>query len=734
MITSAAGVQHVRKSIRGYRCLRCGSKFPQRKVALRHRCSTPESRGSDDRSSSSDEDAVQFSETRSQRAAPNDENAHPGGADYDFEGGYDHHDEQHEDEQLAASSSSSSSNSDTDDQRGQLREDSDCSSTTDAANEPPGSEASNSDSDSQSDSEASMARRHNSSRQPTGVGQPPRLADLHIKEGWTIREGAEVLYNANAADSPYYPFANYTEAIAFLLIHKHQLSRSVITDMISTFSQGWRGSAEAAAARSESSSIHHFHPQHMPRNAAHFMQRYRRFLPQRLMPMVEQTVQDKEGRDTKVLHFPVSLLLQRLLLSHHSSRLLTQCAQAHTLTAAEARSNMLSSRHLTALPTEPADSRMRSPAHGQSSRRCCFQIVEHIIAAVSKQRIYIGDVVECHMCTPAQQHTGAQSSTGFAVVRAIFWCEQQARLLVTVSDLLLVSKHPQLRRAKQQRPAQPGTVAVYENVDQASERNIQLTSVLRLAIEEVSVQGYVRHTRESAYNEERMFAASSNSNSNGTSSSSSSKRSSTAAALPLEHVDELQVRKPFDLRAADVYHPAAGQMTAAVSLGIHSDKFSVTQMAYTNTPLCATYWQPMLMDSAELRKRSTMLVGGFGSPELHWQTDTAIHVDCVWDLERGVLADVRMPDGTVMQVSYMHACNAFCIHKGHICVHASITCAHMYACIYYMCVHAVGTCVHTDLITHPALYICMHAVHVTYVSSVHNTGCVLASWLGSRHS
>ena len=388
------------------------------------------------------------------------------------------------------------------------------------------------------------------------------------------------------------------------------------------------------------------------------MAKHRKFLP--LLPMVEQTVKDKEGLDTRVLHFPISVILQRLLLSQHHSRLLTGTQQAHVLTTAEAAANALGGPHLTALPTQPADGRMRGPVHGQSSRRSPFMAPEHVLAA-NKDPVYIGDLVEVR---PMQ----AQEQLAFARVRAMFWSDAQQQLLISISDLLRVSEHSQLRRSKPP-PAPPrDTVAMYENTDRDSERDVTADHILRhiWSMDDnedyPAVVGYVRFVRDEAYMEEQLSNSShTNSSSTGSSrtgnstagsssSSSSNKRPAAHARREMQHVPLVQAPRLFNLRADDVYHPVEGQPTATIGLCIHTDKFSATQMAYSNTPLCATYWQPLIMDSTELRKRCNMFVGGFGAPQLDWQTDTHIHVQDILQLERGVRADVRLPDGRVLEV------------------------------------------------------------------------------------
>ena len=642
----------ISRALRNWKCSACNREFDRPARGLAHIC-----KGTQLQQSGSD---LQHDDSASDSSDCSSSNGVSNACEYDAFGGADYSGH------CSDSSSNSSSNSTSVSQMDPRAHDSDlqsCASDNESSDPDVPAEGDSSSSDSDAERFAPMQKRqpaHSSQQSNSSATQQqpalPRLGQFHLrKEGTKVYEGDDVRFHTKAANSAYYPFMNYTEAALFMVIHRHQLSGSAVRDMLAafegTYDVGAARSDEAAAAddlrhdnsSQQHTSVHQFCTHCMPKSSTAFMAKYRKYLP--LAHIIQHSVKNTAGKPDRVLHFPIGMLLQRQLLSKRGSRLVTQCTQSHTLTAEEGSRNGVDAWHLTAVPTQPADDRTRSAQHGQMSRRCVFQTVNHVRAA-NGDRVHIGDIASI------QQSDGQPSSTCWAIVRAIWWSDALQQLRITVSNLLTpadvaaAAGSAKLRTAPSTAAGQHrAAVQMYEVENDSSEYSVDSRSILCNARQSssqsqtpIQIVGHVRYVQRRTCDDAASAAANS--------TARSSKRRSSDTTV-LEHVQQKQVRPYFDMHAKDVRHPTDGQSTAAVSIGLFTDKFSVTQMQYSSTSFSATYMQMLALDSHEARRRCNMLVCGFGCEQIPWQLDTRIHTEELHELERGVLADLRIGDEIV---------------------------------------------------------------------------------------
>ena len=233
----------IRAAVRGFRCIRCGDKFKRQDRALKHSlgvCGQPLHENGEGVGALGDADGAQVfhSQHHDDPFDSADEAYSEMGAqvEYDYDAaGSSNHEHSCSDDDTASYHSGDTAASDAASSDAELGSDSSSvSATSEASDQPRCPDA------------FDYSCRNNEGDDPGD--RPPHLRSLHEREGATVVEGADIMYNSGAAGSLYYPFRNYTEAVCFILIHKHQLSRRAVADTMAVLSGQWNGAGNARAA------------------------------------------------------------------------------------------------------------------------------------------------------------------------------------------------------------------------------------------------------------------------------------------------------------------------------------------------------------------------------------------------------------------------------------------------------------------------------------------------------
>ena len=480
------------------------------------------------------------------------------------------------------------------------------------------------------------------------AGRVPHLRDLHIRPGVKLWEGRKVPLNAKAEGGAFYPFPNYTSLALFIWIFKHQISAAafqdlctILTTQLQAPTTGGQRQTQHGDPVGNASSHESFNVADLPQTESQrtkFMATTRTYLP--LGHVVATTVKTavKAGQDpsdrstTTALHTPINVLLQQLLLSKEGVQSVVECKDSHTMTSAQCAASRLDTAHLTAVPTELLDERMRSAANGQRSRRSVFHAVEHVRAGDGKLA-YIGDIVRASVVS----EDGTVASM-WSRLRAFHWSVARRCMLVTVSPLISGADAGDAALAKaKESPLDFGPKADYrrgqayfECISRSGECVVTVTALQSVSIEAV------------------------------TTSTHSAAPSLVGFVLPVagkpdclwEWVPAFKRPGYFNMRAMDNNLNSTNLPVVKLSLETMSDKFQCYGIGGANCSLSATYVVPRNLDSSMARLTQHTIVGGVLAPDIPWQTDFGLHFGAeLRQLERGVIADL-LYRGAIIQVSH----------------------------------------------------------------------------------
>lgn len=255
--------------------------------------------------------------------------------------------------------------------------------------------------------------------------RPVHLKDAHRHLAGEVMEGGDgnVRYNESARHSLYYPADSPTELYLFCLTYKHQLSRACVKDMFLLFEtkDGVKGDKVGEGRGFDVADI--------PKNADHFVDRMRRYLP--LLEVIKRTVPTKtRGKTADVFDIPLNLQYARFLESKRAMKEMEANPGGQVLRGEEATKNGLASDHVFAGPVERITNKRRTFMDGRLSRTTPFYGFDGVLCGGSKRprRVYIGELVVAKV-----------SEGGDAIpkrrpcrILAVCWDERLSTMVVTV--------------------------------------------------------------------------------------------------------------------------------------------------------------------------------------------------------------------------------------------------------------------------------------------------------------
>ena len=187
-------------------------------------------------------------------------------------------------------------------------------------------------------------------------------------------------FNTKAKGSQYFPYENFSVLLVFELVHKFQLSETMLSGFLTILTTVHNG---------ESFNVDDIRGI----DAKHFYARRRSQHP--LLEVVETMVPTTRGDQAlvPVYDVPLNLILDRKLRSPSFMNMCVEGAAGKVLTGGEAQRSGLSSDHLFGVPTEPLGNALGTNMHGSLARGSLFFGFDGLLGArTGNRKVYINDV------------------------------------------------------------------------------------------------------------------------------------------------------------------------------------------------------------------------------------------------------------------------------------------------------------------------------------------------------